>query len=327
MSNLRQRIKSLGDSLSLPAGFRENYRDSSNGMAVFVSVMAAILIWFMISMRESYSVLSEFPIEYVNMAPDTAFAMEPTRSIQVRVEGAGWQLLKLYTANDPIQIDASLASVDLFSAAVRSLAPDLIPRSVTPAQIILPLELRTTVTLPIVLDAQIATVPPFELVNSIRIEPDSVVVSGAVSVLAKLEFWPTETLQLDHVNTSFSTSVALSDTLSGLVDRSIDKISTFGEVTEFTENTRLLDVVVTDTLSGKGRFRLIPDQVSVTYRVPISQFEASAVTDSFYATVSYRDILSDTTGRVSPKIQLPGNIVVKDLTIETARLRYYVVLE
>ncbi|MFV1981369.1 MAG: hypothetical protein ACC655_09470, partial [Rhodothermia bacterium] len=72
---------------------------------------------------------------------------------------------------------------------------------------------------------------------------------------------------------------------------------------------------------------LIPDQVSVRYRVPITQFEASAVTDSFYATVSYRDILQDTTGRVSPTIRLPRNIVIKDLNIETPRLQYYVVLE
>ena len=87
------------------------------------------------------------------------------------------------------------------------------------------------------------------------------------------------------------------------------------------------NVLVTGAPGGDNRFRLIPDQVNVTYRVPISQFEASAVADSFYATVSYSDILSDTTGRVSPRIKVPAEIVVKDLHIETPRLRYYVVLD
>jgi hypothetical protein len=327
MAKIRYRIRSLVDSLRVPPGYWEKYEESSNGWAVFASIVAAVLIWFMISMRESYSVVRDFQVEFVNLAPDTAFAERPLSSVLVRVEGAGWQLLKLYTTSTPIQVDANERDVDLFAAAARSLAPDLIPRSVTPAQISLALEQRSSRKVPIELRAQVEVVPPFDLVRQIRLDPDSVEVSGAISVLAQLQSWPTQELEMDRINKSFASKVALSDTLADLVRRSIDDVSAFGEVSEFTENSRMLDVIVSDAPSGQGRFRLIPDQVSIRYRVPIGQFEASAVTDSFFAIVSYFDILSDTTGRVSPTVRIPSDIVVRDLRIDTPRLQYYVVLE
>ena len=105
------------------------------------------------------------------------------------------------------------------------------------------------------------------------------------------------------------------------------QVATIAEITEFTENKRLLDVSVIDAPPGVSRFRLIPEQVAVRYTVPIDQFEAAAVTDSFYAIVSYDDILADTTGRVSPYIVTPPELTVRDLHVETPRLQYYVILD
>ena len=54
---------------------------------------------------------------------------------------------------------------------------------------------------------------------------------------------------------------------------------------------------------------------------------ASAISDSFYATVPYPVIVADTTGRVEPSIHIPADMVVKDLVVETPHLQYYVILE
>jgi len=99
------------------------------------------------------------------------------------------------------------------------------------------------------------------------------------------------------------------------------------EVAEFTENRRLLDVKVIDAPPSASRFQLMPNRVSVRYVVPLSDFERSAVSDSFYATVPYDVIIADTTGRVEPSVHLPPALVIKDLVIETPRLQYYVILE
>jgi len=327
MANVGFRIKQIITALRVPGGYQGEHDDSSSGLAIFTSIMAALLIWFMISMQESYSIVRDFPVMVVNMPPDTALQENLPASVEVLVEGQGWQLLRLYTTLSPIQIDASLGTVDMLRLTAVSLAPDFIPRSVNPAEITLSLEKRTTRMIPIRVRHELQTVPPFNLVREMTAQPESLEVSGAVSVLATLEYWPTEVLRRERVNGSFSVSIVLSDTLSGLVDRSLNQVDAIAEVVEFTENRRLLDVSVIGAPPGASGFRLIPDQVAVRYTVPIRQFEASAVTDSFYAVVRFEDILSDTTGRVSPSVRIPNRIVVRDLHIETSRLQYYVILE
>jgi hypothetical protein len=305
----------------------ESGEDSTHGLAIFVSIIAAMLIWFMISMRESYSVVRDFPVEFVEMPSDTAFADLPPSTVRVRVEGDGWQLLKLYTTTSAIKVDVSSGPIDLMTEASRNLAPDLIPESVSPTQMTLALEPRTSREIAVGLRSNIRTVPPFDLLRPIRLSPDSIVVSGAASVLDRLTAWPTEVLKLEHVNSSFTTSVRLADTLGGLVSKSITHVGAFGDIAEFTENRRQLQVRVTGAPPGEQRFRLIPNRVAVRYRVPIGQFDASTVADSFYAAVPYTEILADTTGRVSPDVVVPKDLVVKDLTVETPRLQYYVVLD
>jgi hypothetical protein len=294
---------------------------------MIVSVIAAALIWFMISMRETYSVVREFPVEYVNLPSDSAFREYPISNIRARVQGPGWQLLKLYTSTTPIKLEPSGGQVDLFQAASRSLAPDLIPQSVNPASAVIPLEGRTVKRVPVRLRSEITTAPPFDLLAPIQIRPDSVTISGAESVVSRIRYWPTEVLEGDRVNRSFSTTLRLADSLETLVEKSITQVSVAVTVAEFTENRRLLSINVIGAPTGEATFRLIPEQVAVRYRVPIAQFEASAVTDSFYAAVAYTEILSDTTGRVTPTVHLPRDIVIRDVTVETSRLQYYVVLE
>jgi len=278
-------------------------------------------------MRESYSVVRNFPTAVVNMPKDRALRSAPPAEVRVQMEGRGWQLLKLITSPQAIRLDASSPTVDLYRATAESLPSDIRPQSVSPPEIRLRMEERAFRRLPVEVIANVKTIPPYDLVRPVRAMPDSVAVSGAASIVASLDRWKTKRFVRDKVNASFTQSVSLSDTLRGLVELDFSSVLLQVEVAEFTENRRLLDVKVTDAPAAANRYELMPDRVSVRYTVPISQFEASAISDSFYATVPYAVILADTTGRVEPNIHIPRNLAVKDLIVETPRLQYYVILE
>lgn len=300
---------------------------SSKGIAIFLSIVASILIWFMISMRESYSVVRNFPTTVVNIPKDRALRSPPPAEVRVQLEGRGWQLLKLITSPQKIRLDASTPTVDLYRATAESLPSDVRPQSVSPPEIRLRMEERAFRRLPVEIVADIKTVEPYDLVHPVRALPESVAVAGAASIVASLDGWKTKPFERDKVNESFSEYVPLSDTLKGLIDLDFSNVLLEAEVAEFTENQRLLDVKVIDAPAAANRYELMPDRVSIRYTVPITQFEASAISDSFYATVPYPLIVADTTGRVQPNIHIPADMVVKDLVVETPRLQYYVILE
>ena len=65
MANVGFRIKQIITALRIPGGYQGEHDDSSSGLAIFTSIMAALLIWFMISMQESYSIVRDFPVTVV----------------------------------------------------------------------------------------------------------------------------------------------------------------------------------------------------------------------------------------------------------------------
>ena len=65
-----------------------------------------------------------------------------------------------------------------------------------------------------------------------------------------------------------------------------------------------------------------PATVEVTYRIPLSQYEAALEAPDFFATVSYEAILADTTGRVQPEIHQP-ELLLHSVESFPSALRYY----
>jgi hypothetical protein len=57
-----------------------------------------------------------------------------------------------------------------------------------------------------------------ELIDDLRIQPDSITLQGAESVVNGLDAWPTDSLVLSDVRDTVRAEVPLRDTLSGLVD-------------------------------------------------------------------------------------------------------------
>ena len=66
---------------------------------------------------------------------------------------------------------------------------------------------------------------------------------------------------------------------------------------QFTEGMRSIDVRVTG--APERSVNLDPSSIRVTYRTPLDDYDTAQQTDRFYATVSYEQIRTDTTGEVS----------------------------
>jgi hypothetical protein len=160
-----------------------------------------------------------------------------------------------------------------------------------------------------------------DLVEPPVLDPDSVRVTGAQSIVSQLAFWPTEQRVMRDVKDSVSVSVALVDTLQGLVRRSTSTTRVRALSERFTEGMREIDVNI---IGGPERaVSLDPRTIRVRYRVLFSQYNEAADAAEFFATVSFDDILADTTGRVRPSLNLPRGIILRDVEMIPPVLRYF----
>ena len=90
----------------------------------------------------------------------------------------------------------------------------------------------------------------------------------------------------------------------------------------FTEATRELQVRTEGAPPDSDPVRLIPSRVTVTYRVPVDQYQRSIDTEEFYAFVPYASAINDTTGTLQPVVHLPEELVIRDPRFEPRRLQY-----
>lgn len=321
--NLYERLRDLfpemGERLN-----DEEHEARRRTLAILMSLVVAFVLWFTFSMRESYSVVVEMPITVERLPEGRALSQLPPARARVTVQGEGWELLKLRRSPPAIEINTPDETINVFSSASESsrLPPGVVVQSVLPATLDLDLEPRITRRLPVRLRSDLKAAELYDFTGSPTVVPDTVIVSGARSILNGLQEWPTALLERDEVNRSFTADVALSDTLAGLVEINMDRVTVTASAGLFTEAQRELEVRTEGAPLESNPVRLIPSRVTVTYRVPVDQYERSLADESFYAFVPYALAVNDTTGTLQPILHLPEELVIRDPRFEPRRLQY-----
>ena len=325
---VRDRLRAmLPAAPSAPAGAAEP--PSRRGLAMLLSVVVATVLWFSFSMRKSgYSHEMEVPIEVVSTPADVALRERPPASAQVTFQGEGWALLGLARRRPVIRITAESPRVELQAELVEEGLPaGVTVQAVQPRNVELAFDTRTSRRLPIRLRRRIVTEPGYDLVGPPRLQPDSVSVTGAQSLLGSLTDWPTDPMVVEGVKDGFRRQVALSDTFGGLLETSVRSTIVEVDVAEFTEESRELEIDVVNLPADVAGVRLFPATVPVTYRLPVSSpdFERAETTEDFYAVVDYRDIARDTTdGLVPVAARWPQDLDIRNVRLGVGRVEYFV---
>jgi hypothetical protein len=163
----------------------------------------------------------------------------------------------------------------------------------------------------------------YEIVEGVRLRPDSVTISGARSLVGGFAAWPTDSMHVDDLRDSVAVTVPLSDTLRHLIDRDTTEVTAIVEAGRFAEATREIDVEVTGVPSNQNLVALEPSTINVKYRVLFDQLFESQRASDFFATVEYDQIRSDTTGYVKPRVHVPSDFLIRDPEPIPSKLRYY----
>lgn len=301
---------------------------SRRWLAMLLSVVVAAVLWFSFSMREDYTVPIRVPVEVVSTPSGQALSESPPTEATVTLQGDGWTLLGLSRSPPPVRISATGASVDMAGAVSESLPTTVRVQSVQPGTVDLALDTRTSRRLPIRLRERIETVPPYDLLRRPRLQPDSVSVTGAQSLLGTLTDWPTELFVAEGVREDLTRTVALSDTFGGLLVPSVRSTTVHVDVGEYTEGSRRLPVEVVNLPPGVPGVRFVPDVVEATFRVPAVgiEYDRAATTDRFRATVDYADIARDTTDAEVPvQARWPSGLNIQEVTLNPSRVGYFII--
>lgn len=267
--------------------------------------ITAVALWFIVNLSSSYSINVNLPIEPGNMPEDMALTEELPEFVQAGVSGDGWQLLSLYNDPPTVVINIDNEEVNLFDQVRQRLSylQDIDIAKVQPLMVQLEMETKVSKKIPVVLNTGIGFQNRFGMIGEPVVSPDSITITGAASRVADIDEWVVkDTLKLNNVRNDISRTISLKED-TGVIELSDSEITYEADISEFTEGETTVYIKTRGLPRGQN-VTYNPASLTITYDVPIEQYADVEELQPYEAYVPYSEIIEDSTGYVTPDIEL-----------------------
>lgn len=248
----------------------------------------SIFIWLMIKLSSDYYANLSYKIEYTNIPVDQLLAPGADSLLSINIEAQGFKLFSLkYLRTDPtIEIDLRKKGIhkNRYTYGYYILASTLRNKleqelkltdesfSIYPDTLNFILEELMTKYVAVKPEINFRLRKQHQLKGEIRIQPDSILVSGIPSVLDTLSFVRTQARQLGEIDKSMSFQL-------GLENFSDDKKIKLGKdtvrieipVVKYTETSLKIPIDKPEGMNEKVKF--FPAQVEVFFLVSLNDYD------------------------------------------------------
>ncbi len=283
---------------------------------VFFSLLFASIVWLSVDMGNTFQTTIDLPIRIEHLQQNKAIASPLPRTITLKIQENGWQLLNtLLSPHLRYTIDFGTLSKRDTVFTYNDLTEHInLPKEIhifetSPETVFVQIDNRVTKKVPVEPVVSILYREGFGIVGMMKPEPDSVVLTGARSLLNRITRWKTDAVLLKDINAPVAATVPLCDTLRQEVERSHSAVRLTFDVQPVAEKTIENIPIEVNQVPENRSVVLIPPTLSVIIRSGVNAVAPLNEKD-FYAFVDYKSILLDTSGFVHPIILGPENIKI-----------------
>lgn len=250
-------------------------------LVLIACLLLAIAGWLFLALNNKYVYTAKTVLVYTNAPQKKAFHPLQSDTVDLQVEGTGWQLLFARLRVNPPSISISLEKLNnrnfiLFSEQLYSVNNQLETRqkiiSIRPDTLYFDFSKRSVKKVPVRLVSNLNFVKQFGISDEIELNPDYVTVSGPQEDLEKIAEWKTDTLKLDDVHGLSVARVAMKQNVLKNVSIFPSSVEVKVPVDEFTEKTIEVPLKVVNNTEYYA-IRLYPKKVKITFMVALSSYQ------------------------------------------------------
>jgi YbbR domain-containing protein len=298
-------------------------------MVVFiVSLILALCLWLMVNLSRDYNLNIQLPVSLGAVPEDRALADKLPESATVSVWGEGWKLINIYNNPPVINVDVNDEQVNLYSQVQQQMnIPRVEVQKVQPLILSLKLEERITKKVPVNPNIKVSFEEQYGFAGSPEIQPDSITISGAASLIQNIHEWSTDSVHFTDISQDLSRVVAL-ETKNELISLSQNQVIFNADVAQFTEGQAEVKIS-TKGFPEEIDVNFSPPSISIKYNVPINEYPEVSDMKIFKAYVTYGQILLDSLGFVTPQIEqvIDEKYNVKVSSLNPNRVSYFRIVD
>ena len=249
---------------------------------VFIAcLLLAVAGWLFLALNNKYVYTAKTVLVYRNFPQKKAFHPLQSDTVDLQVEGTGWQLLFARLRVNPQSISISLDKLNnrdyiLFSEQLYNVNKQLETSqkiiSVRPDTLYFDFSKRTVKKVPVKLITNFSYTQQYGVSDDIEITPNYVTVSGPQQDIEQIREWKTDTLSLQQIQNTTVTRVAMTQNRLKNVNIFPASVEVKVPVDEFTEKTIEVPLKVLNN-SEYYTIKLYPKKVKVTFLVALSSYQ------------------------------------------------------
>ncbi len=260
-------------------------------LVLITCLLIAIAAWLFMALNNKYVYTAKTVLKYSSIPQKKAFHPLQPDTVDLQVEGTGWQLLFARLRVNPQSISISLEKLNnrnfiLFSEQLynvnRQLETSQKIISVKPDTLYFDFSEKTVKRVPVKLTSKFTFVKQYGVSNPIEITPDYVTISGPEQELARIKEWKTDSLNLDDIQYTTKKVVAMRQSRLKNVSIFPASVEVKVPVDEFTEKILEVPLKIINN-SAYYSIKLYPKKVKVTFMVALSKY--SQVNEDFIEAV------------------------------------------
>ncbi|MCB0725629.1 MAG: hypothetical protein KDC73_13115 [Ignavibacteriae bacterium] len=287
----------------------------------------AFILWLYLKFNVAYNIELSIPL-HVHVTNNQALSENLPENITVVASGKGWDLLNLMISRDKdfsldlsnIKNDTKLNTRQLLSERL-DVPSNVSIVSVDPETINISFEKVFKKYVKVRNNVALQLADGYEIIGEPRIIPDSVLVSGASSIVSNIKYLSTEYKLVKDVKENVTETVAIKDTLSNIIRIEPSMVSVTFEVDLLAERKfNDLDITI-ENLPDDKEVLLVPPKLGLSLRGGVNEL-ADINPGDIKVIVRYGDIENDSLGFIIPEIILPIEASIISLTPE--KLQYII---
>jgi hypothetical protein len=294
---------------------------------IFIAaVIFAIIFWGSISLSDSYYATIDVALKLVDFPKGYTTGSNLPDNVSIKLKGEGWKLVTLNIGAESeyrvsVESDSGLKYANLYNnlADNRWILSETEVIDIKPDTIAFFVERIVSKIVPVLVDLSLEFKPGYGLASDISVVPDSVIVSGPLSIMKDLKeistirksMFSLDNKKVVNINLPNKTGISYNNNLievildvQRIVDKQFDNIPV--DVLDVPQDISVV---------------LLPNTVGCSVRGGVNVL-GNLYEDKFKAYLFYLDIVSDTLGSVIPHMELPENTSL--LFIKPERVRYII---
>lgn len=250
-------------------------------LVLITCLLIAVAAWLLMALNNKYVYTAKTVLVYKNFPQKRAFHALQSDTVDLQVEGSGWQLLFARLRVKPQSIAINLEKLNnrnyiLFSEQLFGVNKQLETSqkiiSVKPDTLYFDFSERTVKRVPVKLVSDFTFAKQYGVSQDIEIVPKYVTLSGPEEELKKIKEWPTDSLKLKDAQNTTVSRIAMTQNKMKNVSIFPTSAEVKVPIDEFTEKTIDLPLRI---INNKEYYsvKLYPKRVKITFLVALSKYQ------------------------------------------------------